>query len=84
MDPKAKKRKYERLHCEHCNQGVSKSTWYVHYNKFFDFVTGKWKKEGTTEQPQRPDFNFHLESSGSSDESERPLESDCDPSFVYR
>ena len=81
MDVKAKKRKYERLHCDHCNTKVSKSTWYVHYQKYFDSVSGTWKKEGTSQRTPPPDFNFQLGSSESSSESEKGLESDGDFSF---
>ena len=45
MDSNAKKHKYEILHCHHCNREVSKSTWYKHYEKYFDSVSGKWRTE---------------------------------------
>ena len=67
--------------CHHCNQKVSKSTWYVHYNKFFDSVSGTWRTEDSSvQQLQRPDFNFEHDSSESLGESER--ESDSDFSFL--
>ena len=71
-----KKRKYEKLHCQHCHQDVSKSTWYLHYEKYFDSVSGKWKNEETSLQQRRPDFNFEQESSEESDEATREYEGD--------
>ena len=40
-----KKRKYEREYCPHCNEQVSKSTWYLHYGQFFNRTTGVWENE---------------------------------------
>ena len=79
MDPQSKKRKYEKLHCQHCHQEVSKSTWYAHYQNFFDSATGKWKEE-SPKQLGRPEFNFEEDGSESSDE--RGTESDGDFSFT--
>ena len=82
MDSNAKKRKYERLHCHHCNREVSKSTWYKHYEKCFDSVSGKWRTEEiscTSQQLQRPDFNFDRESSDDS----RELERESDDAFSF-
>ena len=65
MDSNLKKRKYKRLHCHHCNREVSKSTWYSHYEQYFDSVSGEWRTEEvscTSQQLRRPDFNFDQES----------------------
>ena len=70
-----KRRKYEKLHCEHCGRDVSKSTWYMHYESFFDSASGTWTKESAG---PRPDFKF--ESSGDSSESER----DSDRYFSFQ
>lgn len=32
MEPK--RRKFNKLYCQHCEQEVSKSTWYVHHNQY--------------------------------------------------
>ena len=65
MEPKPKKRKYNKLYCPHCELEVSKSTWYVHHSQFYDQVNKTWLKDvrRTTEADQ--DFNF-----GSSDEND--------------
>ena len=58
-----RKRQYERLWCEHCSCKIAKSTWYVHYQKFFDSTSGMWKEESSSPHARRPDFNFSEESS---------------------
>lgn len=75
MDSSVKKRKYVRRLCPHCNREVSKSTWYVHYQKFYDPASGEWNKDDTSTS-QRPDFNFEEHSSG-----ETETEYDGDFSF---
>ena len=50
-----KRRLYEKLHCPHCEESVSKSTWYIHYSQFFNPSTGQWEKKVKCE---KPGFNF--------------------------
>ena len=81
MDSNVKKRKYERPHYHHCNREVSKSTWYSHYEQYFDSVSGEWRTEVscTSQQLRRPDFNFDQESSDDTLE----LESEYDDAFSF-
>ena len=66
-----KRRKYEKLHCQHCNRAVSISTWYIHYEKYFDSVSGKWREDSTANPGSlRPDFNFDQDSESSECENE--------------
>lgn len=63
MEPK--RRKYNKLYCPHCEQEVSKSTWYVHHSQFYDEVRKSWRKENTSIAMPDQEFDF-----GSSDEFE--------------
>ena len=65
-----KKRKYEREFCPHCNKEVSKSTWYLHYNQFFNQATGLWKRDtgGDEIRHIHPSFKFSPSSTESSDD----------------
>ena len=56
-EPQEKKRK---SYCCHCDKEVSKSTWYLHYNQYFDQVTGEWKRSAP---PQPSSFKFSEDSS---------------------
>ena len=69
--------RYEKLHCEHCDKEVSKSTWYIHYDNSFDARSGTWNKEMET-PCQRPDFKFE----SSEDSSELDMEADVDSHLV--
>ena len=40
----AKKHKYSKLYCPHCNKEVLKSTWYTHHSRFFNPTTKPWDK----------------------------------------
>jgi len=42
MEQKAP-RKFNTVYCPHCKKEVSKSTWYVHYNNFYDKSAKSWK-----------------------------------------
>lgn len=42
METTAKKRKYSRLYCPHCQDYVSKSTWYSHHCSFFNAFSKQW------------------------------------------
>ena len=44
----AKKRKYDKQLCPHCSKEVSKSTWYEHYDKFYNTTTNQWQKSTST------------------------------------
>ena len=50
----AKKRKYSKLYCPHCDKEVSKSTWYKHYSRFFNATTNQWIKQYSNNN----DFDF--------------------------
>ena len=59
-------RKFSNLYCPHCKKEVSKSTWYVHYNNFYDKSTRSWelapevRSEYATDLSSREaDFDFH-------------------------
>ena len=56
-------------YCPHCNKDVSKSTWYLHHNQFFDPVTKSWRRDVNTGggQKEEYDFDFGPESSASED-----------------
>ena len=70
MEPK--RRKFNKLYCQHCEQEVSKSTWYVHHGQFYDKVRKTWRKDpGLTSTPEQ-DFHF-----GSSDETD-DIDEECD------
>ena len=43
MASNSKPRQYKRIFCPHCNESVSKSTWYAHYAAFYDQRTKKWE-----------------------------------------
>ena len=51
-------RKRAKIYCDHCEEYVSKSSWYEHYNKFYSPSTKMWKKE-TRSKPLG--FNFDEE-----------------------
>ena len=63
MEPK--RRKYNKLYCPHCEQEVSKSTWYVHHSQFYDERRKTWQKDPSLTVLPDQDFDF-----GSSDEIE--------------
>ena len=69
----AKKRKYDKIFCQHCSRDVAKSTWYIHRERFFDSASGQWKKENDNGElellEQRPDFNFDQPSSDENEDS---------------
>ena len=65
-------RKRAKIYCDHCEEYVSKSSWYEHYNKFYSPSTRMWKKE-TLSKPLA--FNFD-EEQFSSDECPVMEESD--------
>ena len=67
----SQKRSFNRLFCVHCDKEVSKSTYYLHYSKFYNKSTCVWKKQRLTD---RPDFNF------SDTESSDVSEDEGDPS----
>ena len=52
------------LYCPHCKKEVSKSTWYVHYNNFYDKKTDSWQSatsevtHGTDLASKVADFDF--------------------------
>ena len=69
MEPK--RRKFNKLYCQHCEQEVSKSTWYVHHNQFYDEVRKTWRKDPSLTSTPEQDFDF-----GSSDEIENVDECD--------
>lgn len=50
------KRKYSKIHCPHCNKEVSKSSWYNHYNQYYDKSSCTWHTEG--EYSKTSSFNF--------------------------
>jgi hypothetical protein len=52
-----KKRKYSKLHCPHCNKEVSKSSWYNHYDQYYDKSTCTWHTEGEN-LSKSSHFNF--------------------------
>ena len=78
-----KKRKYDRLFCDQCGIEVSKSTFYSHYNKFYDQKTGQWEKSKSLPSDPIP-FKFSEDSNSESgdgcsdsftfDDDERPLD----------
>ena len=37
-------RRWQRTFCPHCEEAVSKSTYYRHREKFYDVRTGEWRK----------------------------------------
>ena len=43
-----KKRHRDTMFCDHCHRDVSKSTFYRHYQEFFDPVAKRWRREGVT------------------------------------
>ena len=59
-----KQRKYRKLYCPHCERSVSKSTWYCHYNQFYDCDDERWEAPAL-QNPDHGDFDF-----GSSSDSE--------------
>ena len=62
---KSKKRKYSKQYCFHCRNQVSKSTWYRHYNQFYDPVNDKWEVS-QYEQPFKFDSSSDENSEGDS------------------
>ncbi len=60
MECQRKQRKYRKLYCPHCDKSVSKSTWYAHYNEFFDQVENNWKT--VIKKHNDSDFNFGSDS----------------------
>ena len=60
-------RKFSNLYCPHCRKEVSKSTWYVHYNDFYDKSTRSWELSPEVKTSERAtdlsssqvDFDFH-------------------------
>ena len=50
-------RKFSDVYCPHCKKEVSKSTWYVHYNNFYDKKTNSWQS-GTDLASKVADFDF--------------------------
>ena len=40
-----------RMYCEHCKQEVSKSTFYRHYQQFFNPVSKRWDHKLTGDVP---------------------------------
>ena len=64
MEPK--RRKFNKLCFPHCEQEVSKSTWYVHRSQFYDEVRKTWRrKDPSLTATHDQDFDC-----GSSDEVE--------------
>lgn len=71
MEPK--RRKFNKLYCQRCEQEVSKSTWYVHHNQYYDKVRKTWRKDPCLTSTPKQDFDF-----GSSDETEDVDVEECD------
>lgn len=66
-----KQRKYRKLYCPHCEKSVSKSTWYTHYNQFYDHDDERWETPAH-KNPDHEDFDF---------ESSSDSEMECNASF---
>lgn len=57
--------------CKYENQAVSTSTWYIHYEKYLDFVSGKWSDDrADSTQSSHLDFNFDEDNKSSECEME--------------
>ena len=66
-------RKHPKIYCSHCEEYISKSSWYEHYSKFYKPSTKTWGK-GKITKPLP--FNFNEESVNSD---ECPvMEESCD------
>ena len=50
IPPHTKKRTRDSIFCDHCNRVVSKSTFYRHYEQFYDHLSNTWQ-QSTTQEP---------------------------------
>ena len=74
-----KRRKYSKLHCPHCNKEVSKSSWYNHYDQYYDKSSCTWQTEGEEFSKSSSNFDFGSsseESGGNNDLSYGPVGED--------
>ena len=49
----------KRLYCPHCDANISKSTWYRHYNQYYDPTSDRWE---TATKNLEADFQFDTDS----------------------
>ena len=66
----SKRRKFDKVFCPHCNKTVSKSTWYLHYSKYYIKSTKTWQVDSSQCKPNKElDFDF--------DEATNTIDIDC-------
>ena len=73
--PRGIKRKY----CDHCENYLSKSTYYRHRSKYYNIATGKWIKVSDTTNPSSSSSASDEDSSTNRDEDEETF----DDNLVY-
>ena len=57
----SKRRKFDKAFCPHCKKVVAKSTWYLHYNKFYNKSTKTWQVDSSQCEANNVELDFDFD-----------------------
>ena len=72
LPPRRIKRK--RVYCDHCDNYLSKSTYYRHRSKYYNIATGKWIKVSDATNPSSSSSASDEDNNTSRDEDEETFD----------